>query len=128
MVTTAGVARNEAGQFFIGKRKASANLDSCWEFPGGKAASEEEPEEALKREYLEEFGVDIEVGQLLCTGKFRTKSGNYLLKAYKIILHGNPSCREHLEIAWKDLDEIRDLEFAPSDEIIIEALNNISFK
>jgi 8-oxo-dGTP diphosphatase len=123
MITTAGVARNAAGAYFIGKRRPSENLDSCWEFPGGKAGPDENAEEALKREFGEEFGIDISVGKLLCTGKFVNQSDVYTLKAYSITLLGTPECREHVELAWKTIEEIQKLPFTPSDGIIVDAIS-----
>ncbi len=123
MVTTAGIARNREGKYFVGKRKASSNLDICWEFPGGKVEPAETPEQALKREFQEEFGVDIQVGELFCTGMFTNHSDEYKLQAYRIKLQGSPECREHLEIDWKTLDELHTLPFAPSDTVILETLH-----
>ncbi len=36
-----------------------------WEFPGGKCQFDETPQEALKREFLEETGIEVEVKQFL---------------------------------------------------------------
>lgn len=76
----------------------------------------------MKREFREEFGVEIEVGPLLCTGEFSSKSDDYTLQVYRIKILGTPECREHVEIGWKSFKEIQELTFAPSDRIIINAL------
>lgn len=86
--------------------------------------TDESPEEALAREFKEEFGVDIDVGTLLCTGKFTNHSTVYHLMAFRIDINGRPECREHSEIDWKNLEELQKLTFAPSDKIILETLSH----
>ena len=53
------------GKFLIGRRKKEKSLGGKWEFPGGKLEPLEEHKECLIRELREEFGVEIEVGNLL---------------------------------------------------------------
>ena len=38
-----------------------------WEFPGGKIEEGETPQEAIKREIMEEMDMDIRVGDTICT-------------------------------------------------------------
>lgn len=52
------------GKILIARRAADQKLAGKWEFPGGKVEEGESPEECLKRELEEEFGIQDEVGVL----------------------------------------------------------------
>jgi len=57
---------NDAGEIFLAQRGPLAkNERGLWEFPGGSVEFGETLAEALKREMKEEFGIQIEVGELL---------------------------------------------------------------
>ena len=47
------------GRVLIGKRSDVGQMGGRWEFPGGKVDPGETYEEALKREFREEFSQDI---------------------------------------------------------------------
>ena len=49
-------------EVLIARRHAGAIRGGLWEFPGGKAAPGESPEEAARRELFEETGVDVAPG------------------------------------------------------------------
>ena len=53
----------------IARRAADQKLAGKWEFPGGKIEQGETPEECLKRELEEEFGIQVEVGEFITSGK-----------------------------------------------------------
>ena len=54
------------GAYFATQR-GYGEFDGMWEFPGGKIEPGESCEVALKREIMEELGVDIAIENLLCT-------------------------------------------------------------
>jgi mutator protein MutT len=57
---------DEAGRLFLAQRGPKAgNERGRWEFPGGSVEFGETLAEALAREIYEEYGVTIEVGELL---------------------------------------------------------------
>jgi len=104
--SVAGIAVDE-GRLFIAQRKAGGSLGGKWEFPGGKVDGGESDEDALKREYLEEFGVGVKVGPLLASAEFSNKGKAYTLNAYQVFLDTfDFMMMEHTEWRWATLDEI----------------------
>jgi len=57
---------DERGRLFLARRGPNAkNERGLWEFPGGSVELGERLADALRREIREEYGVEIEVGELL---------------------------------------------------------------
>jgi 8-oxo-dGTP diphosphatase len=63
-VTAAIIIRD--GKVFATQR-GYGDWKGWWEFPGGKMEPGETPQEALRREILEELDAEIEIGELLDT-------------------------------------------------------------
>lgn len=55
---------DEDGRVLIQRRPEGTHMAGLWEFPGGKIDPGETPEDALRRELVEELGVEIEWGSL----------------------------------------------------------------
>lgn len=58
---------NDDGLVFLAQRGPHAtNECGCWEFPGGRVEFGETLRQAVQREFVEEYAMQIEVGALLC--------------------------------------------------------------
>ncbi|MDR0494373.1 MAG: (deoxy)nucleoside triphosphate pyrophosphohydrolase [Treponema sp.] len=113
----------EQGKFFIARRTQGGDLGGKWEFPGGKVEEGETDTDALKREYLEEFGVSVKVGPLLAGTEFIHKKMSVRLNAYRVLfVSRNFTMVEHTEWRWAALSEIKNLDFAGSDCRLLPAL------
>jgi len=64
VIVAAGVVI-EAGRVLLAQRKRGAHLAGAWELPGGKVEAGEDPRSALRRELLEELGIDVVVGEIV---------------------------------------------------------------
>ncbi|MFP4567137.1 MAG: NUDIX domain-containing protein, partial [Spirochaetaceae bacterium] len=67
--SVAGIAWR-GGRLLLARRRPGGVNSRLWEFPGGKVDTGEAPPESLAREFHEELGVAITVGELLATGSF----------------------------------------------------------
>ncbi|NPV77107.1 MAG: NUDIX domain-containing protein [Anaerolineae bacterium] len=57
---------NDKGELFFARRgELAKNERGLWEFPGGSVEFGETMEAAIKREMVEEYGIEIMVGELL---------------------------------------------------------------
>jgi 8-oxo-dGTP diphosphatase len=120
--SVAGIAWRD-GRLLLARRTPGGVNSRRWEFPGGKAEPGEDPAQSLAREFAEELGVDVSVGELLAVGSFRHRNTDFRLEAYRITLSSTSFVLyEHEEVGWFTLDEARELELVPSDRDILPQL------
>ncbi len=117
--SVAGIALRQ-GRVLVGRRKPGGALGGKWEFPGGKREPGESDEDALIREYDEEFGVAIRVGAFLGESQFVNGDKVYGLSALLVDLRAAPTeLREHDELRWLGADELTALDLAESDRALL---------
>jgi len=104
-----------SGRLFLSKRGPLArNERGLWEFPGGSVEFGETLAKALQREMREEFGIEIQVGDLLdVVDHILPEEGQHWVSPTYIckIMSGTPVILEPgkcSEIGWFDPDEFPD--------------------
>jgi 8-oxo-dGTP diphosphatase len=108
---------------FIAQRGPEDRLAFKWEFPGGKLERGESPEECLKREMKEEFGIEVSVGKFFAESIYTYKHGTVRLLAYMTDWKsGELNLVEHQDCRWITVEELAYYELAPADMPLAEKL------
>jgi A/G-specific adenine glycosylase len=117
------VVINDQNQILIDRRPPEGLLGGLWEFPGGKIEANETVEDCIKREILEEIGIEITVGKSLITidhayTHFRVTLYVHLCQ----YVSGTPRAIECEEVRWVTLEAIESFPFPKANTQIIAAL------
>jgi len=97
---TAGII-TEGNRILIAHRGEGKARAGKWELPGGKMEPGEKPEECLKRELLEEFGIRVTVGDLYMITHYSYPDVDISLLSYQVIDYkATISLNEHQQAKW----------------------------
>jgi 8-oxo-dGTP diphosphatase len=120
-----GILSNSRDQFLIQQRLAGKPCAGQWEFPGGKLEEGETPVQGLKRELLEELGVDIEGLSPLIQLPHDYAHANVWLDVYLSTgFNREVTGREGQQFAWKKIDEIRRMDVLEAVSPILDELES----
>ena len=120
-------AVNENGETIIfATQRGYGDFKGGWEFPGGKIESGETPQEALKREIIEELDTEVSVGELVDTVEYDYPQFHLSMDCFWCqIVRGNLVLKEHEAARWLTKDELNNVEWLPADITLIEKIRNL---
>ncbi len=120
---SAGVLKDRQGRVLLARRPETSHQGGLWEFPGGKVEPGETGEEALRRELLEELGVEIRDHRRLVRvihdyGDRKVVLDTWLVSRWR----GQPRGREGQPLAWVEPEKLPQWEMPAADRPIVGAL------
>ena len=120
-------AVNENGETIIfATQRGYCDLKGGWEFPGGKIEDGETPQEALKREIMEELETEITVGELIDTIEYDYPTFHLSMDCFWAeIISGDLVLKEHEAAKWLTKEELGDVDWLPADITLIEKIRRM---
>lgn len=117
-------AKNENGEPIIfATQRGYGEFKGGWEFPGGKIEAGETPQEALKREIMEELDTEIVVGELIETIEYDYPTFHLSMDCFWCeIVKGDLVLKEHEAAKWLKKEQLDDVEWLPADVTVIETI------
>jgi 8-oxo-dGTP diphosphatase len=112
----------------VAQRPAGKPMAGLWEFPGGKLAPGETPEQCLIRELREELGVDTEASCLApLTFASHGYDGFHLLMPLYVcrVWRGEPMPLEGQSLRWVRPNVLRELPMPAADRPLIPVLEEL---
>lgn len=115
-------AVNEKGEPIIfATQRGYGEFKGGWEFPGGKIEMGETPQEALKREIMEELDTEISVGDFIDTVEYDYPEFHLSMDCFWCeIVRGALVLKEHEAARWLTKEQLDEVEWLPADVILIE--------
>lgn len=117
-------AVNKNGETIIfATQRGYGDLKGGWEFPGGKIEVGETPQEALKREIMEELETEITVGELIETIEYDYPQFHLSMDCFWAeIVSGDLVLTEHADAKWLTKEELDSVEWLPADVTLIDKI------
>jgi 8-oxo-dGTP diphosphatase len=119
----AAVVRREDGRFLLASRPEGSHMAGLWEFPGGAIEPGETPEEALRREMMEELNVSVRVEGPITFAFHRDDERDVLILFYRArITAGEVTAVLAQRVGWFEARELGRLQTPPADAELIAML------
>lgn len=113
-----------AGRVLIAERPKHKAHGGLWEFPGGKREHGETPITALKREFREEVGLELEAGRPLIRVRFDYPERALILDVWRIHGYaGEAVPKEGQRLRWVLPQALFGYEFPAANQPVVAALN-----
>ena len=120
---------NENKPVIFATQRGYGEFKGGWEFPGGKIESGETPQQALKREIMEELDTEIAVGELIDTIEYDYPNFHLSMDCFwREVIHGELILKEAEDAKWLTKEHLADVEWLPADVTLIEKIGEALYE
>ena len=114
---------NENKPVIFATQRGYGEFKGGWEFPGGKIESGETPQQALKREIMEELDTEIAVGELIDTIEYDYPNFHLSMDCFWCeVIHVELILKEAEDAKWLTKEHLADVKWLPADVTLIEKI------
>lgn len=107
----------------LAERPTGKHLAGYWEFPGGKLESNEARIDGLRRELIEELGLEIDQARPLIDVCYAYPEKTVRLDVWRIDqFRGSPHGREGQKLSWVPIAKLDQWRLPPADRPVVTAL------
>ena len=122
----AGIIRKEGSDELLAVQRGYGDMQGLWEFPGGKLMRGESPEDAVRRELMEELQVKVTNLRDFYTVEYDYPDFHLSMECYYCSLadeSDEPQKHDRqLDIRWIPRTSLATVEWMPADKGLIDAL------
>lgn len=120
---------NENKPVIFATQRGYGEFKGGWEFPGGKIESGETPQQALKREIMEELDTEIAVGELIDTIEYDYQDFHLSMDCFWCeVIHGELILKEAEDAKWLTKEHLTDVKWLPADVTLIEKIGEALYE
>ena len=114
---------NENKPIIFATQRGYGEFKGGWEFPGGKIEPGETPQQALKREIMEELDTEIAVGELIDTIEYDYPNFHLSMDCFWCeVIRGELILKEAEDAKWLTREHLADVKWLPADVTLIEKI------
>ena len=120
---------NENKPVIFATQRGYGEFKGGWEFPGGKIESGETPQQALKREIMEELDTEIAVGELIDTIEYDYPNFHLSMDCFWCeVIHEELILKEAEDAKWLTKEHLADVKWLPADVTLIEKIGEALYE
>jgi 8-oxo-dGTP diphosphatase len=112
------------GNRIFSTQRGYGEFKGGWEFPGGKVEPHETPQQALKREIMEELDTEIRVGNYIDTIEYDYPNFHLSMDCFWCeVIKGDLVLKEAEDAKWLTKEQLASVNWLPADITIIPKIS-----
>lgn len=112
------------GNRIFSTQRGYGEFKGGWEFPGGKVEPHETPQQALRREIMEELDTEISVGNYIDTIEYDYPNFHLSMDCFWCeVIKGDLVLKEAEDAKWLTKEQLASVNWLPADITIIPKIS-----